>query len=44
MNSRLEGTIAANVLGISNGANIIRVHDVKENLRAARTADKILNI
>lgn len=39
---RLEGTIAANVIGIMNGANIIRVHDVLENVRAARTADKVL--
>lgn len=42
MNERLEGTIAANVLGISNGANIIRVHDVSENKKAALIADKIL--
>jgi len=40
---RLEGTIASNVIGIMNGANIIRVHDVKENYKAAVTADRILN-
>ena len=40
---RLEGTIASNVIGIMNGANIIRVHDVKENNKAAVTADRILN-
>jgi len=40
---RLEGTIAANTAGIFYGANIIRVHDVLENKRAALTAD-ILNI
>lgn len=39
---RLEGTISANVAGIINGANIIRVHDVLENVRAARVIDKIL--
>ncbi|HMS63902.1 MAG TPA: dihydropteroate synthase [Ignavibacteria bacterium] len=39
---RLEGTIAANILGIVNGANIIRVHDVKENKKAVRIADRIL--
>ncbi len=39
---RLEGTIAASVLGIANGANIIRVHDVKPARRAADVADAIL--
>jgi dihydropteroate synthase len=38
---RLEGTIAANVAGIINGANIIRVHDVLENKKAALIADKL---
>jgi dihydropteroate synthase len=41
MNERLEGTIAANVTGILNGANIIRVHDVLENKKAALIADKL---
>lgn len=40
---RLEGTISANVAGIINGANIIRVHDVKENKSASVITDKILN-
>ena len=39
---RLEGTIATNVLGVSSGCSIIRVHDVKENLRAVRMTDIIL--
>ena len=39
---RLEGTIASNVIGIMNGANIIRVHDVPENVKAARITDRIL--
>ena len=38
---REEGTIAANTVSILNGANIIRVHDVLENKRAARVADKL---
>ncbi|HMQ69057.1 MAG TPA: dihydropteroate synthase [Ignavibacteria bacterium] len=42
IDERLEGTIAANTIGIVNGANIIRVHDVKENQKASITADKIL--
>jgi dihydropteroate synthase len=38
---RLEGTIATCVWGISKGANILRVHDVKEVSRAARMCDAI---
>lgn len=38
---RLEGSIAAAVIGIMNGANIVRVHDVKETKRAARMADAV---
>ncbi len=41
---RLEGTIATNVIGINSGCSIIRVHDVKENFRAARMTDIILNL
>lgn len=33
---REEGTIATTVLGITKGCSIIRVHDVKANLRAAK--------
>lgn len=38
---RLEGTSAAVAIGIFNGANIVRVHDVKEMVRVARIADAI---
>jgi dihydropteroate synthase len=38
---RLEGTAAAAAIGIMNGANIIRVHDVKEIARVARISDAI---
>ncbi len=38
---RLEGTLAATVLAAVNGANILRVHDVKEAVRALRVADAI---
>ena len=41
-NERVEGTIATIVTGILNGANIIRVHDVKEIKRAAIVTEKIL--
>jgi len=39
---RLEGTPATTVLGIAAGADIVRVHDVRANLRAARMADAIV--
>ena len=39
---RLEGTLAAAVVGISRGANILRVHDVAETVKAARVAEAIL--
>ncbi len=38
---RLEGTAAAAAIGIFNGADIIRVHDIKEMARVARIADEI---
>ena len=41
MHERLDGTIAANTVGILNGANIIRVHDVAANKRAVRITDSL---
>jgi len=38
---RLEGTLASCVAAILRGANIIRVHDVKEAKRAAMIADAV---
>ncbi|MBI5098620.1 MAG: dihydropteroate synthase [Nitrospirae bacterium] len=38
---RLEGTAAAVAIGIFNGANIIRVHDIKAMAHVARIADAI---
>ncbi|NWF75408.1 MAG: dihydropteroate synthase [Nitrospirae bacterium] len=38
---RLEGTAAAVAISIMNGANIIRVHDVKEMARVAKMSDAI---
>ena len=38
---RLEGTIAANAIAIANGADIIRVHDVKEGRRTADVAYRL---
>jgi dihydropteroate synthase len=39
---RVEGTAAAAVIGVVRGANIVRVHDVPEIVRAVRMADAIL--
>lgn len=38
---RIEGTIATTVLGIRSGVDIVRVHDVAQNLNAAKMADAI---
>jgi dihydropteroate synthase len=38
---RLEGTIAACVLAAANGANVLRVHDVKPVVRALKLADAV---
>ncbi len=38
---RLEGTAAAIAISIMNGANIIRVHDVREMVRVAKVADAV---
>ena len=40
---RVEGTIATTVMGIMSGCEFVRVHDIKENLRAARMTDAIVN-
>jgi dihydropteroate synthase len=39
---RLEGTLATTALGIGAGVDIVRVHDVAANLRAARMSDAII--
>jgi dihydropteroate synthase len=39
---RLEGTLATTALGIAAGVDIIRVHDVEPNVRAARVSDAIV--
>jgi dihydropteroate synthase len=38
---RLEGTLATTAIGIAAGVDIVRVHDVRANVRAARVADAI---
>ncbi|MHB9035359.1 MAG: dihydropteroate synthase [Armatimonadota bacterium] len=39
---RLEGTAATVAISIANGADIVRVHDVKEMVRVARMSDAIV--
>ncbi len=39
---RLEGTAATVAIGIANGADIIRVHDVKQMARVCRMSDAII--
>ena len=39
---RLEGSLASMAAAILNGANILRVHDVKESKRVAKLVDAIL--
>lgn len=39
---RLEGTVATSLQAVYAGAHMIRVHDVKENLRAVRMLEAIL--
>ncbi|MZP42775.1 dihydropteroate synthase [Heliobacterium gestii] len=39
---RVEGTLATTVLAIAKGVDIVRVHDVRPNARAARMADAMV--
>lgn len=39
---RVEGTAATVTLGIANGADIVRVHDVREMARVARMTDALI--
>ena len=39
---RLEGTLATSVIAVMKGCSIIRVHDVKENVRAIKMTEAIL--
>lgn len=41
VDERLETTLATTVAAIQGGADFVRVHDVRENVRAARMADQI---
>ncbi len=39
---RLEATIATTALGIAEGVDVVRVHDISANVRAARMADAVV--
>ncbi|MFZ5353435.1 MAG: dihydropteroate synthase [Bacillota bacterium] len=39
---RVEGTLATTVMGIIQGVDIIRVHDIMENYRAVKVTDAIV--
>ena len=43
VDQRLEGTLVTTVLAVQAGWNFIRVHDVKENVRAIRMMEVIRN-
>jgi dihydropteroate synthase len=44
VDGRLEGTLALNSIAIINGANILRVHDITENVRIARVVDEYRSV
>jgi dihydropteroate synthase len=39
---RLEATLATTALGVAAGVDLVRVHDVRPNVRAARMADAVV--
>jgi len=41
-NDRVEGTAATVAIGIANGADIVRVHDVKQMVRVCKMTDAIV--
>ena len=43
VDQRVEGTAATVTLAISGGANIVRVHDVKEMVRVCRVTDAVVH-
>lgn len=43
-NDRIEGTAATVAIGIANGADIVRVHDVREMVRVCRMTDALVRV
>ncbi|MBW1660008.1 MAG: dihydropteroate synthase [Deltaproteobacteria bacterium] len=44
VDQRLEGTLATTAYGIMHGADIIRVHDVKENVRVIQMLNRMMGL
>lgn len=44
VDQRLEGTAATVAIGIANGADIVRVHDVGQMVRVSRMSDAIIRV
>jgi len=44
VDERLETTLASDVVAVMNGASILRVHDVKENVRAIKMVEEIMKV
>ena len=44
VHDRLEGTLLTTALACVNGANFVRVHDVKENVRVIKMYEKIMGV
>ena len=42
VSERLEGTLVTTVLAVMKGCSFVRVHDIKENVRAVKMAEAIL--
>ena len=42
VNERMEGTAATVALSIARGADIVRVHDVREMVRVSRMSDAVV--
>lgn len=44
VDQRLEGTLATTVMAVMSGCAFVRVHDVKENVRAVKMAEAVKNV
>jgi len=44
LEERVEGSIAAAIVGLMRGANFVRVHDIKETYRAIKMAQAIIQV
>ncbi len=43
VSERLEGTLVTTVIAVMKGAMFVRVHDIKENVRAIKMAEAIIS-